>query len=62
MTGRWRVVSLTMIVVAGLFAWQWSRDRKIADCIDTNGVWDGARSICVPARGGPIIMRDLRRT
>jgi hypothetical protein len=62
MTGRWRVVSLTIVALVGLFAWQWSRDRKISECVDANGVWDGVRSICVPARGGPIIMRDLRRT
>jgi hypothetical protein len=62
MTTRARIVSLTLVVLVGLVGWQWSRERKIADCVDSNGLWDGTRSICVPARSGPIIMRDLRRT
>jgi hypothetical protein len=62
MTPRARIVSLTLVVLVGLIGWQWSRERKTAACVDGNGLWDGARSLCVPARGGPIIMRDLRRT
>jgi hypothetical protein len=60
--GRAGIVSLTLIVLVGLFGWQWTRERKIATCIEADGQWDGVRSICIPLRGGPIIMRDLRRS
>ena len=62
MIQRWQLVTLTLIVLAGLFGWQFSRERKITACIDANGTWDGQRSLCQPGRGGPIIMRDLRRS
>jgi hypothetical protein len=62
MTSRSRTVSIVLVMLVGLVGWQWSRERKIAECLNDNGIWDGPRSICVPARGGPILMRDLRRT
>jgi hypothetical protein len=62
MSHRSRIVSVTLVLLVGLFGWQWSRERKVTACLETNGQWDGVRSICVPARGGPIIMRDLRRS
>jgi hypothetical protein len=61
MIQRWHMVTLAAVVLAGLFGWQFSRERKIAACTETGGIWNGARSVCEPGRG-PIIMRDLRRT
>jgi hypothetical protein len=62
MTQRWHMVTLAVIILAGLFGWQFSRERKITACDEANGTWDGARSQCLPGRGSPIIMRDLRRS
>lgn len=62
MIQRWHLVTLTVVVLAGLLGWQFSRERKIAACMDANGIWDGQRSQCQPGRGSPIIMRDLRRS
>jgi hypothetical protein len=62
MIARWHIVTLALVILAGLFGWQFSRERKVAACMETGGLWDGARSACRPPRDGPIIMRDLRRS
>ena len=49
-------------VLAGLFAWQWHRERLVSACESDGGVWNGAHSRCDPPAGRPILQRDLHRS
>jgi hypothetical protein len=55
------MAAVLVLLVAVLLAWQSYRERLLGDCNAAGGIWDGARSRCIPAP--PIIIqRDLQRS
>ncbi len=59
---RWAIVVGVIFAVLALVAWQQMRQREIARCIASGGVWDGANSRCVRDPSGPILQRDIYRS
>ncbi len=59
---RWLVASVALAIVAALLAWQWRRERLIADCVRTGGAWDGPASRCAKASPSPILKRGIERS
>lgn len=57
---RLLVAVLTLLALAGLLVWQWSREREMAACAARGGVWNGPQSRCEAPRG-PILKRDIER-
>jgi hypothetical protein len=52
------VAGLILAVLAGLLGWQVHRERLVRACVETGGLWHGARSQCVR----PILRRDYQRS
>ncbi|MCL4766318.1 MAG: hypothetical protein KJZ80_08805 [Hyphomicrobiaceae bacterium] len=57
---RWAIVIGSLAVLLALLAWQLVRQRQMASCLASGGVWDGPNSRCVPA--SPILQRDIYRS
>lgn len=58
---RWITAAAVLAVLAGLLAWQWHRERRIAQCTAAGGVWDGPSSRCLEAPPSPILKRGIER-
>jgi len=56
------IAAALSLALAGLLAWQWSRERQIAACQATGGVWNGPQSRCDTPPGRPILRRDIERS
>lgn len=56
------VAGAVALGLAGLLAWQWSRERQVAACQTSGGVWNGPKSRCEPKPGPIILRRDLERS
>jgi hypothetical protein len=59
---RWAAVLMLAMLLAGLLYWQHQRERAVATCLESGGIWNGPRSICDPAPARPILQRDLHRS
>lgn len=59
---RWLAAGCVLAALAGLFIWQWSRERRIQACVAAGGVWDGPQSRCLQSPPSPILRRNLERT
>ena len=51
-----------MAVLAALLAWQWRRERVMADCRDSGGDWHGPSSTCKLPDNRILIRPDLQRS
>ncbi len=58
---RWIAGGVVIAVVAGLFLWQWHRERQIEACLAGGGIWDGPSSRCLPKPSSPILKRGIER-
>jgi hypothetical protein len=59
---RWIAAAAVVVVLALLFGWQHQREQAIARCTQDGGLWDGAKSRCVPDPTRVILQRDLHRS
>jgi hypothetical protein len=55
------IVALS-VVVMGLLLWQHQREKAVATCVASGGLWNGPRSTCEPIRVRPILQRELQRS
>ncbi len=60
--GRFVLATVTILALAALLVWQSNRERQVARCIATGGVWEGQISRCAPPPPGILIERELKRT
>lgn len=56
------IAAAAVLAVSALLAWQFHRERLIAQCVDEGGRWLGTRSVCEPDPNRIVIMRRLQRT
>ena len=59
---RWVFAVTLVAAVLLLVGWQMQRQREIARCDETGGIWDGANSRCLPKPPSPILQRDIYRS
>lgn len=59
---RWLVTALMLAALAGLIGWQQHRQRLVATCQSSGGIWDGPLGVCGPPLPSPILKRDLERS
>lgn len=57
---RWLVVGAIVAALAALVGWQWTRERRIADCLESGGTWNGPKSLCDPPVR-TILKRNIER-
>lgn len=57
---RWAIVISAIVILLALAGWHQMRQREVARCTASGGVWDGPNSRCVPA--SPILQRDIYRS
>lgn len=53
--------ALILVLLGTLLLWQWSRERRIVQCREAGGLWNGPQSRCDVPAGRPIIKRDIER-
>lgn len=59
---RWAIVISAILILLALAGWQHIRQREVARCTESGGVWDGPNSRCVLQPAGPILQRDIYRS
>ncbi len=59
---RWLTLGVMLVALAGLLVWQQHRERLVAACQTSGGIWDGRHGLCAPALPSPILKRDIERS